>query len=386
MAEILILSLSDLASDPRLDRQLNSLAEEHKVSAAAFGPPRHMEVAFTAIQRPVDASPWSKAASQALRSMRCFDHAYWRHPSVQKWLIELSGLNFAVILVNDAVTLPLAFRIAGERPVVFDAHEYAPSEHLLDWRWRVLIQPSIDWACQTYIPQTAGCMTVSQGIADLYEVNYGGDFTVVTNASRYEDLSPQPVDASNIKLVSWGAADPQRKLELMFDAMELLGPRFSLDLILVPGDENYIEKLKAKAASSPSIRFLPRVPMPELPSFGNAYDIGVFVLPDGHANQTYALPNKFFEFIQARVAVAIGPSVEMEPIANQFDVGIVAEAFTAEALADAIRATSPERLSQLKANTNNAAKALNAEANAELVRSVVNNALKTSGPGSTPGA
>jgi len=229
-------------------------------------------------------------------------------------------------------------------------------------------------------------MTVSQGIADLYEVNYGGDFTVVTNASRYEDLSPQPVDASNIKLVSWGAADPQRKLELMFDAMELLGPRFSLDLILVPGDENYIEKLKAKAASSPSIRFLPRVPMPELPSFGNAYDIGVFVLPDGHANQTYALPNKFFEFIQARVAVAIGPSVEMEPIANQFDVGIVAEAFTAEALADAIRATSPERLSQLKANTNNAAKALNAEANAELVRSVVNNALKTSGPGSTPGA
>ena len=115
--------------------------------------------------------------------------------------------------------------------------------------------------------------------------------------------------------------------------------------------------------------------MPELARFGNAYDVGVFVLPGGHANQIHVLPNKFFEYVQARLAVAIGPSTEMVRLANRWDFGIVAKTFTAEALAAELNRTSGDRLRELKRNAGVAAEQLHAGANVELIRTIVNRAL-----------
>ena len=45
----------------------------------------------------------------------------------------------------------------------------------------------------------------------------------------------------------------------------------------------------------------------------NACDVGVFCMPPINVNARYALPNKFFDFVQARLAVAVGPAEEMAP-------------------------------------------------------------------------
>jgi hypothetical protein len=115
--------------------------------------------------------------------------------------------------------------------------------------------------------------------------------------------------------------------------------------------------------------------MRDLPRIANVYDIGVFLLPPQHVNQEFTLPNKFFEYIQGRIVPAIGPSPEMARIVREWDCGIVAEDYTPEAFATAIRRTSRSRLAELKENVDRAARELCAERNAPIVLDLAARAL-----------
>ena len=59
------------------------------------------------------------------------------------------------------------------------------------------------------------------------------------------------------------------------------------------------------------MRFHDPVAPAELPFAMNACDVGVFCMPPININARYALPNKFFDFVQARLAVGVGPAEEM---------------------------------------------------------------------------
>ena len=388
MATVLVISLSDLRSDPRVDRQIDFLREDHRVIAAAFGPPAHDDVEFVELGR-ADLSPPSRLAQRATRLstglLRLHRLAYWSEVDHRRWRRALDGLGADVLIVNDTSALSLAFSVADRAPVIFDAHEYAPTEFEALMLWRLLERPRLRWACRRYLPRVAGMMAVSRGIADRYERDFGVRSVVVTNAPRYEALAPTPIDDS-IRLVHFGWPDPQRRLEDTLAAMELLDGHYRLDLLLAgPGPSGYLAGLRRRAAGDPRIRFLAPVPMRELPRFANAYDVGVFLLPPQQTNQEFALPNKFFEYIQGRIVPAIGPSPEMARIVHEWDCGIVAEDYTSEAFAAAIAGTSRARLSELKQNVDRAAQELCAEHNRPIVLDAVARALDRSAtPGDLP--
>lgn len=375
MSNVLIISLSDIDSDPRVDRQVSTLSKHYRVTTAGFGPPGYPEIRHLTLERPVDAGWFRKATSQALRTLRLFRAAYWRHPSIRSWQEALTGQTYDLIIVNDAMCLPLAFASFSDTPIVFDAHEYAPSEFELNRAWRHLIRPSIRWICEKYIHRTSEGMAVSSGIADLYERNFGGSFTVITNAPPRAELKPTAVSPERIRLVHWGAADPQRRLELMIQLMEHLDERFTLDLILVPGDAKYIEQLVQTSSTLPRIRFRSPVPMRSLPDFGNNFDLGVFLLPPQHPNQLYTLPNKFFEFVQARLGLVIGPSPEMADLVNTYELGVVASSFVPEDIAATLNGLSASDIAKFKESADDASNFLCAERNEGRVHSVVESAL-----------
>jgi hypothetical protein len=87
------------------------------------------------------------------------------------------------------------------------------------------------------------------------------------------------------------------------------------------------------------------------------------------------LPNKLFDFIQARLAVAIGPSPEMAAIVEQWDCGVVSETFEPQSFAEALRELTPESVTRMKANADRAARVLNADANRETIVAVVKQAI-----------
>jgi hypothetical protein len=98
--------------------------------------------------------------------------------------------------------------------------------------------------------------------------------------------------------------------------------------------------------------------MARLPEETRDYEIGMFLLEPTNFNYLHALPNKFFEFIQARLAIAIGPSPEMARLVKEHDLGVVAQDFKPQSLANALRVLTPEKVAQFKQNAHRAADVL----------------------------
>jgi hypothetical protein len=157
----------------------------------------------------------------------------------------------------------------------------------------------------------------------------------------------------------------------MIQMFRHLEERFHLDFMLMPTNPRYLRMLRRKAAFCDRIRFIDPVPMPDIPLATNMHDIGLYLLPPANFNHANALPNKFFEFVQARLALAIGPSPEMADLARQHGFGIVADSFDPADLAGKLNALSAEDIFRLKTAAHHAAGTLSAEANKDILRTEV---------------
>jgi hypothetical protein len=299
------------------------------------------------------------------------DWFYWSNERIREALRALRGRFFDLILANDLDALPVALEVAHGSPVVFDAHEYAPLEFEDSFIWRFFFAAYKDQMCRRFMPRATMAITVSEGIAERYASEYSVRPEVITNAAPVYDLPVRPTDAAQIRIIYHGAAIASRRLEWMIDLMDLLDRRYSLDLILVPGDRRYIEYVRRRAAGKPSVRFLAPVPMAELVSLSSNYDVGLYLLPPSSFNNRMALPNKFFEFLQARLAIAIGPSFEMAKVVRAFSCGVVAPEFSVQALATSLNGLTCEDIDRMKAGADRAARILTAERNDEKLRSMV---------------
>ena len=389
MKTILVISYSNLATDPRVNRQIRWLSEFYHVIAAGLRDPDVPGVRFVSLSHvPPKKSLFARGKSALQILARRFEHHHWRLPATVKGLEALADVQADLILANDIEALPLAVRLPGDNPVIFDAHEYAPRQFDNSLHWRVFLQPYRAYLCGAYIPHTAAMFTVCQGIADQYRRDTGVTPVVLTNAPEYHDIQPNlrsagegaSQEAAKIRMIHHGAASPPREIERMIAAMHHLDERFELDFLLVPGSAAYIALLEAMARPDPRIRFLPPVPMRELVRFSSAYDIGVFLVPPTTFNLRHTLPNKFFEFIQARLAVAVGPSPEMARIVEQNGCGVVAADFTPKALAAVLTKLDHAQINLMKQNSHRIARQMSAERNREILLEVVAGVLEEPGP------
>ena len=212
-------------------------------------------------------------------------------------------------------------------------------------------------------------MTVSAGLAELFEERYGCRAEVAMSADAFVDLDPVPVSDDVVRMVHVGGYSAVRGLDTLCETVELLGEGYTLDfyLIAMSGYEGF----RRRWEGHPRITFHEPVPMGEVARTVNAYDIGVYVLPPSSLNNMRALPNKFFQFVHGRVAVAIGPSEEMARLVCEYGCGVVAEDFSAEALAAAIAPLTREDLWRMKLGSDAAAAELNLERFAQTIRKVV---------------
>ena len=367
---ILVLSFSDLANDPRVSRQVALLAGRMPVTAAGFTRPLVEGADYVHLPR-LRRSVAHRALAVAWLKLGRFEQFYWSSPTIRHAYEKLKERGFSLILANDLNALPLACGLKPPGGVIFDAHEYSPRELEDRLSWRFLYQGYNDYVCRRYLPATAGMLTVCQSIADEYRNNYGVSPEVLFSAPPYQNLEPRALAPGTIRMIHHGGGIPSRKIELMIDTMRHLDDRFRLDLMLVPGDVGYIRRLEVLVARDSRVRILAPVPMPDLPRHLNQYDIGLFLLPPTNFNYRYALPNKLFEFIQARLAVAIGPSPEMARLVRQYDCGIVSDEFSPRSLARQLDALDGERIGYFKQRSHLAARELCFEKNSGILLDMI---------------
>lgn len=378
--KILIISFSDLERDPRVSRQIEFLKEDYALTTIGYAP-----VTDTAIPHiTIKPNPLTKA--QKLKwvfwlSTRQFNRYYKSTHNFEKVLNELGDKTFDLVLANDIEALPLACWVKGNAKLLFDAHEYFPGQFEERWEWRLLFQPALMYQAKRYLSEVDLMMTVCDGLAKEYEKTFGLLPEIFTNATKYYDLQPSPMKEGKIRLVHHGNATPGRKIERMLEMMPHLDERFELTLILAAHSGvgkmtgRYIDFLHEEAKKYPKVKIQPPVPREEIPIATNAYDIGLFLLEPTNFNYRYALPNKLFEFVQARLAIAIGPSIEMQKVVEEYGLGVVSEDFSSERLAAKLNALTTEDIMEFKQKSNEHAKALSAEHNGEKLRNWVEELL-----------
>jgi hypothetical protein len=202
--------------------------------------------------------------------------------------------------------------------------------------------------------------TVGPELARAYRQQFGIRARVVPNAARYVEREPGPV-GQPLRLVHSGLARRNRSLEIMIEAVRLIRRPVTLDLYLLPNDPAYLAELRDLSADLPQVRWHDPVPPQQLGPRLAAADVGLFVLPPVTFNYRFALPNKLFDFVQARLAVVVGPSPEMAALVRRHGLGIVLPDFGARSLAAAVDAMSDTDVAEFKQASHRAARELGAE-------------------------
>jgi hypothetical protein len=275
--------------------------------------------------------------------------------------------GFDLVLANDIDTLPLALKIAGQNgKVIIDSHEYHPLEFEDNPGWMKESKPLADYLCRKYLPEADAMFTVCDGICEKFKIEFGVNPIVISNATSYNELLPSE-NSSGVRLVHHGIAIRARQIELMVDMMKFLDQRFTLNLLLMPVDKIYFKELEQLASVDSRIRFENVVPTHQIPRAINKYDVGLFLLPPVNFNYKHALPNKFFEFIQARLAIAVGPSPEMANLVQKHGLGIISENFSAKSMAMALNDLDADSIRQYKLKSHAAAAELSSKKNMELI-------------------
>lgn len=355
-SRLLILSLSPLRSDPRVLKQINLFRDKYQVLTCGFGPAPDGVAGHFELDRVLPSWPRDPKRLAARR----YRQVYWNIAAVAEASRMLRGQHFDAVLANDANTVPLALSLEPLRGVHADLHEFAPKEHFNKPAWRVLVAPYVRWLCRTYLPAVSSVTTVSEGIAEQYQKDFGVDVGVVTNAAPYAELEPRPT-GEKIRLIYSSAGQRYRRIEDIIAAMDGVPEDLELDLIVMPNEPEYVDQLRSQAEPRPNVRFRDPVPYTELVKTISEYDVSISVIPPTNFNLAQALPNKFFEAVQARTALIIGPSPAMQTLLERHGLGAVTEDFTAEGLRAVLQSLTREQIDQWKANADKAADELSSE-------------------------
>lgn len=370
---LLILSFTNIKTDPRVYRQICMLKDEYNIVAVGEGDPGIQGIEFMQIKQEKRNTIGKFFAAFNL-AFRQYDRFYWSSQKVIDNYNMLKNVDFDVMIANDLDTLPLAVRLSEERnaKLIFDAHEYYPRQFEDNLKWRLLFKRYNFQLSKKYLHRCDEMLTVCKGLADEYEKEFGVKSTIVTNAPDYIDLKPSTVE-KKIKIIHHGIANQSRKIENMIYIMDYLEDTFELDLMLVKKSSEYYERLKEMVDKRNNVRLIEPVKMKEIPKFINKYDIGLFLLEPINFNYENALPNKFFEFIQGRLMVAIGPSPQMMNILEKYNLGIVAEDFSPKSLAGKLKDLNVEDINKYKENSDKAARTLSSLANKNIMRKLIKN-------------
>ncbi|MEI6264168.1 MAG: hypothetical protein WCP74_03635 [Sphingobacteriia bacterium] len=338
---ILIISYSFLHKDPRVLRQIEVLKKDYHLVVSGLTNPNLEGIDFIqAFEKPKN-NLFQTLFDASLTLFR-FDYIlYWRSIHIKELFKDIT-LNYKkscpkLIICNDIGFLPLASKLKEywNCKLIVDFHEYAPLELDNNFLWRLRYKGYYTRVLKKYIPIIDLTSTVCYGIQKKFNEEFNVLPEVIYNSPFFKKLNPTITEQNVIKLVHHGIASRSRKLEIMIDMMDFLDSRFELNLILVDNDNVYIEELKSRSIHK-KVNFLPAVPTNDISEHINKFDIGLYILPPLNFNAEIALPNKFFEFIQARLCIAVGPSIEMKRVTEQYNIGIVAADFSPKTMAECL--------------------------------------------------
>lgn len=271
-----------------------------------------------------------------------FNREVWFYAeyNVRLFLRLLLGKKYTVVVSNDLDTLPACYLACKIRrmKLIFDSHElFTETPELGD---NPFARSVWKWLEKKLVPRIKFGLTVSEAIAQEYKNRYGVHFYVLRNVPPRLDLTalPEPPvilppDKKFLILQGTGI-NRQRGAEEALEALELLPDYFSL---IIAGDGDVIEDLKKRAARETlqsRVVFTGRLSYNQLMALTVRCFAGLSLDKPTCLNYLYSLPNKIFDYMQARIPVIVSPMPEPSLVVKNYGVGLVLDEVTPENIAE----------------------------------------------------
>lgn len=382
---VCIISLTPVTDEPRVLRQSKALADSGWTVIVAgfrgrqqpaawwnryievdhvYEPLRLREAVVRDLKR--QFSPWSPQFAEDYYWMQAGYDGIYEH------IATVENVRCDLAVAHDYFTAPIAAKLAAlsNGRYTVDCHEFAYEQYMHDPKWVRRDRPWTYALEKRFLPKAAVVTTVCDGIADALQKTYAlpARPTVVRSTAFYHDLPFRPT-GERIAVLYHGIVSPQRGLEQTIASVKLWRPEFRF-IVRGPGPDDYVAQLNAIAAEhgvTDRVAIEPPVAFNEMIPRANEADIGFFVQEDHSIQKRFTLPNKFFEYVQARLALCVADLPEMARLTKRHDLGALVPGVTPEAIAAAINGFTREKIDAHKQASMRAARALSWEEEAAVM-------------------
>lgn len=240
----------------------------------------------------------------------------------------ISEINADFFVAMDYKILPFLAERARrlDSKLVYEAREYYQGQYANNFIWKMIFPRIIRNIEGKYIKDCDAIFTVSNGIANLLQENYelSSKPKVVlgfpeTNIQSHVTLN-LPID-----LVFHGNIDKRRDLQYFISVMYPIFDYIKLD-IRGKGSKKIINKIlrAAKRRSiSANLKILEPVKYEDLLSNTSKYHFGLIPWRNNISQVRFAMPNKFFEYLNAGIPVICSDNSEISETVQRFQLGLV---------------------------------------------------------------
>ncbi|HRD39302.1 MAG TPA: glycosyltransferase [Bacteroidia bacterium] len=311
---VILSVINDLATDQRVLRSANVLKEQG-YEVLLFG--RELKNSPSVAHLPYQ--------TKRIKMLFTSGPAFYLFFNLRLLLFLLKHKS-TLLFANDLDTLWPNYFVAKLRklPLIYDSHEiFCEVPELQKTPLKKKIWESLE---AKIIPKLTYCITVNQSIADYFNQKYKVNFVAVRNIPETVTQTPKTktqlgMPSNKTILILQGAGiNIQRGAEELVEAMQYVDKAH----LYIIGGGDVFETLKKSVKQlnlGHKITIKEKMPKSELQHYTFNSDIGISIDKDSNLNYHYSLPNKFFDYTQANLAVLATRLPEIEKLINTYNVG-----------------------------------------------------------------
>ena len=238
-----------------------------------------------------------------------------------------------LLVANDLDTALPIWMVSKLRtiPRLMDAHEYFTEMK------EVLSRPTVHrlWSAlaRFLIPKFPDGYTVGPELVNKFRAAYGVDYGLIRNMPRLRQWKERTENEQPFLLYQ-GAVNQGRGFETLIPAMHHINYP-----LVICGDGNYMEELKtliAREQLADRIQLTGMLQPDELRKWTDRAAIAIVIPDKKGANQFLALPNKFFDCIEAGLPQITCNYPEYETINKKYPVAVLLDVVSPLTVAQAV--------------------------------------------------
>jgi hypothetical protein len=368
---ILILKKADMAFDIRCQRIAKHLDQEYDITVVGTDLCPNLNTKQVKI---VDYDHARLSLPErVLRKIRrdillrnIQDQPFENRLSQDKWIPlvmkYLSSNTFEVIIACDIDSIIAVVNSDLKSKLIGDMHEHAPTELANSPGWTDRVGNYKRWQCDNFLPEVKNLFTVSKSLAKLFESEFGlSQVNVLRNVASYCPRVRPISESSPRNFIHHGIAAPIRGLEEHAVLAAALGLEYSVSMLLKPVEWEYYNSLKSAQKYVKNFFVLNPVEPENMIHEITRFDAGIYLLNPLTSQLRVTLPNKFFEFVQARLPVYSGGLIEIDELIDDYGVGVKLGTFNALEASSKIKNSQDLDWRLMGENLDYAAKELSSE-------------------------